>query len=58
MLRSTAPADDSSVRTLVAFGGAVALLVGGLIGEWFCTVPPSDRDDDEPPGLDTGRLER
>lgn len=36
-----------------AIGGAV-LLVGGLIAEWFCTIPPRDEDNrsgDADPGV-------
>jgi hypothetical protein len=38
---------DSLLRTLAVLAGAVVLLVAGLVGEWLCTVPPSD-DDGEP----------
>lgn len=38
---------ETLLRSLAALGGAIALLVAGLVGEWLCTVPPSD-DPDEP----------
>lgn len=40
---------DALLRSLAVLGGAVALLVAGLVGEWLCTVPPAD---DEPGGPD------
>ena len=43
---------DSLLRTLAVLVGAVALLVAGLVGEWLCTVPPSD-DDREPDAAGT-----
>ena len=40
---------DSLLRTLAVLAGAVALLVAGLVGEWLCTVPPSDDEPDVDP---------
>jgi hypothetical protein len=47
LVRSGGVNTDSLLRTLAVLVGAVALLVAGLVGEWLCTVPPSD-DDREP----------
>ncbi len=38
---------DALLRSLAVLGAAVALLVAGLVGEYLCTVPPS-QDGDEP----------
>jgi hypothetical protein len=52
MLTRTVVGDTGSI-VLTAAGavGAGVLLTGGLLAEWFCTIPPSDDDDDrrEPP---------
>ena len=37
---------DSLLRTLAALGGAIAVVVAGLVGEWLCTVPSRDDDGD------------
>ncbi len=47
LVRSGGVNTDSLLRTLAVLVGAVVLLVAGLVGEWLCTVPPSD-DDREP----------
>ncbi len=46
LTRSVVPVGSvaSAVVTLV---GAGALLAGGLIAEHFCTIPPSDDEDDD-----------
>jgi hypothetical protein len=44
LVRSGGLNSDSLLRTLAVLGGSVALLVAGLVGEFFCTVPPSDDD--------------
>lgn len=49
--RSGGPLADSYLRMFLTLGGAVVLLIGGLVAEFLCRVPP--RDDDElgpPPG--------
>lgn len=38
---------DPLLKTLAVLGGAVALLVAGLVGEFLCTVPPPSDDDPE-----------
>ncbi|CAN5313305.1 hypothetical protein BH11ACT3_BH11ACT3_17010 [soil metagenome] len=51
LTRSGAPTTDAYLRVFATLGGAVALLIGGLVAEFLCRVPP--RDDDElgpPPG--------
>ena len=40
---------DSLLRSLAVLGGAIALLVAGLVGEYLCTVPPDDEDADATP---------
>lgn len=47
LVRSGGVNTDSLLRTLAVLVGSIALLVAGLVGEWLCTVPPSD-DDREP----------
>lgn len=50
LLLRGAPTGDSLARILVSLGGAVLLLVGGLVGEFLCRVPPRDDDDDRHDG--------
>jgi hypothetical protein len=47
LTRSGGLNSDSLLRSLAAFGAAIAVLVAGLVGEYLCTVPPS-QDGDEP----------
>lgn len=48
LVRSGGLNSDSLLRTLAALGGAIALLVAGLVGEFFCTAPqPPDDPDPE-----------
>lgn len=50
LTRSGSPTSDSYLRVFAMLVGAVALLVGGILAEHFCRVPPRDDDDDpEPP---------
>lgn len=46
LLLRASPTGDSLARILVCLGGAVVLLVGGLVAEYLCRVPPEDDDDD------------
>lgn len=39
---------ETVLRVVAALGGAVLLLVGGLVAEFLCRVPPSDDDEDHP----------
>jgi hypothetical protein len=48
--RSVIPGPSGPLMALAATVGAIALLVGGLIAERMCTVPPED-DDDKPAGV-------
>jgi hypothetical protein len=48
--RPVVPGPGSALMALAATGGAIALLVGGLVAERMCTVPPED-DDDKPAGV-------
>lgn len=50
-VRSGGLNSDSLLRTLAALGGAIALLVAGLVGEFFCTAPepPDDPEADPTP---------
>ena len=54
LVRSGGINTDSLFRTLAVLAGAVALLVAGLVGEWLCTVPPSDDDPDAEPAGTVG----
>jgi hypothetical protein len=45
LVRAGSPSTDNFVRAIVTLAASVALLVGGLIAEHLCTVPP---DDDKP----------
>lgn len=56
LLLRAAPAGDSLARILVCLGGAVVLLVGGLVAEYLCRVPPRDDDDDDRRGGDPERV--
>jgi len=47
MLTRTVLGDTSSiVLTASAVAGGALLLTGGLLAEWFCTLPPDDPDSD------------
>lgn len=54
LVRSGGVNSDSLVRTLAVLGGAIALLVAGLVGEWLCTVPPPDDDREVDPAGSVG----
>jgi hypothetical protein len=45
IVRSGAPGADAYLRVFSVLGGGIALLVGGLVAEWFCTVPKNHDDD-------------
>jgi Protein of unknown function (DUF3180). len=45
--RSVLPAADSIALAIGATAGAIILLVGGLVAEWLCTLPPPRDDDPE-----------
>jgi hypothetical protein len=50
-LRSGAPGGDAYLRVLAVAGGGIALMIGGLVAEFFCTVPKgTDEDPDAGPG--------
>jgi hypothetical protein len=46
-LRSAGPGADAFLRVFSVLGGGALLLIGGLVAEYFCTVP---KDTDEGPG--------
>jgi hypothetical protein len=48
--RPVVPGPGSALMALAATVGGIALLVGGLIAERMCTVPPED-DEDKPAGV-------
>jgi len=51
MLTRTVVGDTSGiVLTVAATVGGALLLAGGLLAEWFCTLPPDDTDEDPEPG--------
>lgn len=56
LARSGEPGTGALLRALAVLGGAAALLVAGLVAEWFCTVPPAD-DEPADPDLDAGSVE-
>jgi Protein of unknown function (DUF3180) len=48
LTRSVIPVAGSIWLTVIAGLGAIALLVGGLIAERMCTLPPEDDDHKQP----------
>jgi hypothetical protein len=42
LTRSVLPAGGSLAMAVVTVVGAIVLLVGGLVAEWMCTLPPED----------------
>jgi hypothetical protein len=44
-LRSGGPGADAYLRAFSVLGGGAALLAGGLVAEFLCTVPPTDDED-------------
>jgi hypothetical protein len=55
MLTRTVVADTSSILlTVSAVVGGALLLTGGLLAEWFCTLPPDDSDTEGDPDRDRG----
>ena len=46
-LRSGGPGADAYLRVFSVLFGGLALLAGGLIAEFLCTVPPPDDEDPE-----------
>lgn len=48
LTRSVLPGVGSITMALVTAGGAVVLLVAGLVAENMCTIPPEDDDKPEP----------
>jgi len=44
LTRSVVPAGGSIAMTIVTVAGSLILLVGGLIAEKMCTLPPDDDD--------------
>jgi hypothetical protein len=44
-LRSGEPGTDAYLRVFSVLLGGLALLAGGLVAEFLCTVPPTDEDD-------------
>ncbi|MEO5534557.1 MAG: DUF3180 domain-containing protein [Pseudolysinimonas sp.] len=45
LTRSGGVNGDNLLRALAVVGASIVLLIAGLLGEFFCTVPPSDDDD-------------
>lgn len=54
--RSGGPGADAYLRVFSVLAGGLALLAGGLIAEFLCTVPPPDEDDPDagPPTATAG----
>lgn len=55
-IRSGEPGADAYLRVLSVLGGGIALLAGGLVAEFLCTIPKSDDDDPDvgPPAAAAG----
>ena len=47
LTRDVLPASNAILLTSLGTAGAVILLVAGLVAEFFCTLPPDDKDDDQ-----------
>ena len=50
LVRAGSPSTDNFVRALLTLAAAVAMLAGGLIAEYLCTVPPDDERGNGPQG--------
>ena len=48
LTRSVVPAAGSVSASAIAVTGAVILLIGGLVAEKMCTLPPDDDSNKEP----------
>ncbi|QNE36790.1 DUF3180 domain-containing protein [Leifsonia shinshuensis] len=46
LTRDVLPASNAVLLTALGTAGAVILLIAGLVAEFFCTLPPDDKDDD------------
>ncbi|MFE4467716.1 DUF3180 domain-containing protein [Leifsonia sp. NPDC056824] len=46
LTRDVLPASNAVLLTSLGTAAAVILLVAGLVAEFFCTLPPDDKDDD------------
>ncbi|MEQ1737560.1 MAG: DUF3180 domain-containing protein [Rhodoglobus sp.] len=46
-LRSGGPGAEAYLRVFSVLAGGIAVLVGGLVAEYLCTVPPSDDEDSD-----------
>ena len=55
-LRSSGPDADAYLRVFSVLAGGVGLLIGGLVAEFLCTVPPPDDEDPDagPPAAAAG----
>lgn len=51
LTRSVVAGLGSTVMAIVAAGGALVLMIAGLVAEHLCTVPPDDEDDGHPEGV-------
>lgn len=51
LTRTVLPGGSSIVMAASLVGGGIVLLIGGLVGEYFCTLPPPS-DGDQPHGGD------
>lgn len=45
LLRSGAPGGDAYLRVIAVAAGGIGLMIGGLVAEYFCTVPKGTDDD-------------
>jgi hypothetical protein len=50
LLRSGAPGGEAFLRVLSVAGGGIVLMIGGLVAEFFCTVPKGTDDDPDAAG--------
>jgi hypothetical protein len=46
--RSVAPVSTSLWLAIAMAGGGLILLIAGLVAEYFCVLPPDDRDNEAP----------
>ncbi|MET0303879.1 MAG: DUF3180 domain-containing protein [Microbacteriaceae bacterium] len=51
LTRSVVAGLGSTVMAIVAAGGALVLMIAGLVAEHLCTVPPDDDDDGHREGV-------